>query len=153
ELEPMHADVMMEAGTTEDLLVESQGSGGVKLLRLNRPAARNALSTSLLRRLAAQLDRWDSDEDVCCVVIAGNGKTFAAGADIGELVNRPAEASFDDPRSTAWRIIRDVKKPVIACVEGPALGGGFELALACDIVVAGENAAFAFPEIGLGLLP
>ncbi len=126
---------------------------GVALLRLNRPEQLNALNMSLRELLAHHISALSADAATRCIVITGNEKAFAAGADIGELARRTVlDADFDRSRA-AWHAIEICPKPIIAAVNGFALGGGFELALHCDIIVAGEGAAIGQPEIRLGLMP
>jgi len=137
---------------TDDLLID-RTRGAVWLLTLNRPTARNALSTALLARLAATLAAAEGDEAVRCVVLTGGPEVFAAGADIGELAGKDEAAALADPRVLHWAAIRRFAKPLIAAVNGYCLGGGNELAMACDIVIAGDGASFGQPEINLAVMP
>jgi len=134
-------------------LVESSRDGHVALLRLNRPEARNALSPELMEELASELERLDPDPEVRCVVIAGSDKVFAAGADIRAMAERSFAEALRHPAAAFWRRLAAIKKPMIAAVSGYALGGGCELALACDMIVAAESASFGQPEINLGIIP
>jgi enoyl-CoA hydratase/carnithine racemase len=134
-------------------LVESSREGHVALLRLNRPEARNALSPELMELLAGELERLDPDPDVRCVVIAGSEKVFAAGADIRAMAERSFAEALRHPAASFWRRLAAVKTPLIAAVSGYALGGGCELALACDMIVASDTARFGQPEITLGIIP
>ncbi len=134
-------------------LVESSRDGGVALLRLNRPEARNALSPELMEQLAAELERLDPEPEVRCVVIAGSDKVFAAGADIKAMSERSFAEALRHPAAGFWRRLAAIKTPMIAAVSGYALGGGCELALACDMIVAAESATFGQPEINLGIIP
>jgi enoyl-CoA hydratase/carnithine racemase len=134
-------------------LVESSRDGHVALLRLNRPEARNALSPELMEELAGELERLDTDPDVRCVVIAGSEKVFAAGADIKAMAERSFAEALRHPAASFWRRLAAIKTPTIAAVSGYALGGGCELALACDMIVAAEGAQFGQPEINLGIIP
>jgi enoyl-CoA hydratase len=120
---------------------------------LNRPEARNALSTVLLRELATALARFDGDPTVRAVVLTGGPKVFAAGADINELAAHTATSILADERPQHWLAIRRFAKPLIAAVNGYALGGGCELAMAADIIIAGETAQFGQPEVNLGVIP
>jgi len=133
--------------------VESTRDGHVALLRLNRPEARNALSPELMETLAEELERLDPDPDVRCIVIAGSEKVFAAGADIRAISERSFEEALRHPASAFWRRLAALKTPTVAAVSGYALGGGCELALACDMIVASETATFGQPEITLGIIP
>jgi enoyl-CoA hydratase/carnithine racemase len=136
-----------------ELLQTSLDEHGVALLRLNRPDARNALSPELMELLASELERLDSDPEARCVVIAGSDEVFAAGADIKSLSERSFAEALRHPAASFWRRVAAVKTPLIAAVSGWALGGGCELALACDMIVASETARFGQPEITLGIIP
>jgi enoyl-CoA hydratase/carnithine racemase len=134
------------------MLVETATDGRVALCTLNRPDARNALSPGLREELAEALERFDADDEIGCIVIAGNDEAFAAGADVKAL----AERSINDelsPSESFWRRVAGIRKPLVAAVSGWALGGGCELALACDMIVASETAEFGQPEITLGIIP
>ncbi len=132
--------------------VEPRGEG-VWLVRLDRPEARNALSPELMEELASELERLDADREARCLVIAGSDEVFAAGADIRALRERTFEESMRHPAASFWPRVAAVKTPLVAAVSGWALGGGFELALACDLIVASETAEFGQPEITLGIIP
>ncbi|HUC07244.1 MAG TPA: enoyl-CoA hydratase-related protein [Solirubrobacterales bacterium] len=134
-------------------LVESSRDGHVVLLRINRPEARNALSPEVMELLAGELERLDPDPEVRCVVIAGSDKVFAAGADIKAMSERSFAEALRHPAASFWRRLAAIKTPMIAAVSGYALGGGCELALACDMIVAAEGASFGQPEITLGIIP
>ena len=125
----------------------------VALLRLNRPEARNALSPEMMEEIAAELERLDPDPGVRCIVLAGSEKVFAAGADIKAMSERSFEEALRHPAASFWRRVAAVKTPTIAAVSGYALGGGCELALACDMIVASDTALFGQPEITLGIIP
>lgn len=122
-------------------------------LTLNRPEARNALNTALLGRLAAALADFASDAAIRAVVLTGANGNFAAGADIGEIEHKTSAEGAVDPRKGHWAAIRAFPKPLIAAVEGFALGGGFELALMADMIVLGPTAKLGLPETNLGLIP
>ncbi len=134
-------------------LVETSLDGHVALLRLNRPEVRNALSPELMERLASELERLDPDPAVRCVVIAGSDEVFAAGADIKAMSERTFAEALYHPAAEFWKRLAKIKTPTIAAVSGFALGGGCELALACDMIVASETARFGQPEITLGIIP
>jgi enoyl-CoA hydratase/carnithine racemase len=136
-----------------ELLQTSLDEHGVALLRLNRPEARNALSPELMGLLASELERLDPDPAARCVVIAGSDEVFAAGADIKSLSERSFAEALRHPAASFWRRVAAVKTPLVAAVSGWALGGGCELALACDMIVASETARFGQPEITLGIIP
>ncbi len=135
-----------------DLLTDDPAPG-VRRLTLNRPAARNALSTALLGLLADALDAAAADDAIRAVIVTGGDKVFAAGADIKELATRDAVTALLDARVGHWQRFRRFPKPVVAAVCGYALGGGCELAMHADIVVAGEGARFGQPEVNLGVVP
>lgn len=133
------------------LLTETRGA--VALARLNRPEARNALSPELMEELATAVEGWDADPEVRCIVIAGGDDYFAAGADIGALAERSFQDTITAPAARFWPRLGAVRTPLVAAVSGYALGGGCELALACDMVVASETAELGQPEILLGIIP
>lgn len=126
---------------------------GVRLITLQRPQALNALNTELLGELAAALDSAESDSETRAVVITGSRKAFAAGADINEMAERDLVGILNDPRVTYWQRISAFPKPLVAAVNGFCLGGGCELAMHADILIAGEDARFGQPEINLGIMP
>jgi enoyl-CoA hydratase/carnithine racemase len=134
-------------------LVETSVDRNVALLRLNRPEARNALSPEMMEGIAAELERLDPDPEVRCIVVAGSEDVFAAGADIKAMSERSFEEALRHPAAAFWRRVAAVKTPLVAAVSGYALGGGCELALACDMIVASDSAVFGQPEITLGIVP
>lgn len=134
-------------------LLESRPSAGVLVLTLNRPEKRNALATPLLGAVASAVSRAVEDASVGCIVLTGGPEVFAAGADINELAVRTPVSNESEPRAQHWASVRACSKPMIAAVEGFCLGGGLELALCADIIVAGESARFGTPEINLGIFP
>jgi enoyl-CoA hydratase/carnithine racemase len=134
------------------VLLERPGEG-VALLRLNRPERLNALNMAVRESLAAHFTELAADESVRCVVITGDDKAFAAGADVAELAQRtPTDDAFARTRA-AWAAITGYRRPIIAAVNGFALGGGCELAMHCDIIIAGESAKLGQPEVKLGIMP
>ncbi|EDM46478.1 2,3-dehydroadipyl-CoA hydratase PaaF [Marinobacter algicola] len=135
-----------------NLLVDAPEQG-VQVLTLNRPDVLNALNTDLLNNLSKALDDAEADPEVRAIVITGNQKAFAAGADINEMAARDLVGILEDPRVAHWERIARFTKPIIAAVNGFALGGGCELAMHADILIAGENARFGQPEINLGIMP
>jgi len=135
----------------DELLIDRH-EGWLKLT-LNRPAARNALNTALLSNLAAALMGAAANASCRAVLLCGAEGNFAAGADIGEIETKTRAEAAADPRKAHWQAIRDFRKPLIAAVDGFALGGGFELALMADLIIAGESARFGLPETSLGLIP
>jgi enoyl-CoA hydratase/carnithine racemase len=137
----------------ETLIVETP-QDGVRLIRLNRPEALNALNSQLLSELAGALDAAEADEAVRCVVLTGSDRAFAAGADIKEMSDKSYAQMFAaDFFAGAGRRLEQFRKPVIAAVAGYALGGGCELAMLCDFIIAAETAKFGQPEINLGVMP
>ena len=134
-------------------LVETSHEGQVALCRLNRPEARNALSPEMMDSLGSELERLDADEGIRCIVIAGDDETFAAGADIGALAEREFHEALFHPAAAFWKRVGECRTPLVAAVSGWALGGGCELALACDLIIASEKAQFGQPEITLGIIP
>jgi enoyl-CoA hydratase/carnithine racemase len=133
--------------------VSAETRGAVGLARLDRPDARNALSPELMEELAAICERWDDDPDVRCIVIAGDDKWFAAGADIKAMAKRTLAETLTSRAARFWPRLAALRTPLVAAVSGYALGGGCELALACDMIVASEEAEFGQPEILLGIIP
>jgi len=125
----------------------------VALLRLNRPEARNALSPEMMDRIASELEQLDPDPEVRSIVIAGSDEVFAAGADIKAMSERSFAEALRHPAASFWRRVAAIKTPLVAGVSGYALGGGCELALACDMIVASDKAIFGQPEITLGIIP
>ena len=133
--------------------VQTSVDGRVALLRLDSPATRNALSVQMREALAAALERFDADPGIGCIVLAGSDKVFAAGADIKAMAAlQPGEPASPDG-AAFWRRLGSIETPLLAAVAGYALGGGCELALACDMVVADADARFGQPEITLGIIP
>ncbi len=128
--------------------------GRVGLIRLNRPKALNALSTPLMRELEQALKVFEQDPEIGCIVLTGNEKAFAAGADIKEMASKNfADVYGEDFITSGWEAVSQCRKPVIAAVAGYALGGGCELALMCDFIIAADTATFGQPEVTLGTLP
>src|SRR5437868_11122930 len=136
----------------ENILTETRDRVGV--IRLNRPQRLNALNGALAKELSAALFAFDSDPAIGCIVVTGNEKAFAAGADIGAMAEWDYQKVYGDDYITKdWDDIRRVRKPVIAAVAGYALGGGCELAMTCDIIIAADTARFGQPEITIGTIP
>ncbi len=136
----------------ENILVETQGKVG--LIRLNRPKALNALNDTLIDELGHALLQFDDDEGIGCIVVTGSEKAFAAGADIGAMASYTyMDVYKGDYITRNWETIRRIRKPIIAAVAGYALGGGCELAMMCDFIIAADTAKFGQPEIKLGTMP
>lgn len=135
----------------ETLIVETEDH--ICLIKLNRPDALNALNTQLLDELAKALAKAEADDKVRCIVITGSEKAFAAGADITEMASKSfTDVVYDDMFAKDDAAIRKIRKPIIAAVAGYALGGGCELAMICDFIIAADNAKFGQPEINLGVI-
>ena len=126
---------------------------GFAVIQINRPQALNALNSQVLTDLYNALFEMDHDDEMKCSIITGNEKAFAAGADIKEMADKNAKQMFNDNQFEPFYKIRTIKKPIIAAVNGFALGGGCELVMACDIIIASETARFGQPEINLGVIP
>ncbi len=136
----------------ENILVEKRGKVG--LITLNRPKALNALSSGLIADLGAALDDMETDDAIGCIVVTGSEKAFAAGADIKEMAERDfIDVYIADFITKGWERLSTVRKPVIAAVAGYALGGGCEIAMMCDFILAADTAKFGQPEITLGTIP
>jgi enoyl-CoA hydratase len=137
--------------TTETIIVERRGRVGI--VRLNRPQALNALNATLRNELLSAVEAFDADADVGCILITGSDKAFAAGADIKEMADKSYIDIFRADYAADYERLTRVRKPVIAAVAGFALGGGCELAMMCDFIIAADNAKFGQPEIKLGIIP
>jgi enoyl-CoA hydratase/carnithine racemase len=135
----------------QSVLAETRGEVGIA--RLNRPEARNALSAELMGELLSIVETWDEIPGVRCIVIAGSDDYFAAGADIKAMAERSFQEVLDTPTAQFWPRLAAIRTPLIAAVSGFALGGGCELALTCDMIVASETAELGQPEITLGIIP
>jgi enoyl-CoA hydratase len=136
----------------QNILVERRGAVGV--VTLNRPQALNALNAALVGELACAIDDFEHDDAIGAIVLTGNDKAFAAGADVKEMAGKTyPETYLEDFITVGWERVAQCRKPVVAAVAGFALGGGCEIAMMCDIVVAADNARFGQPEITLGTIP
>ena len=135
----------------ETILVETRGKVG--LITLNRPKALNALNTTVLREVVQELKSMDADARIGAIVLTGSEKAFAAGADITEMQPKTYVEAFMEDFFAGWEEVTRIRKPIIAAVAGYALGGGCELAMLCDFIIAAENAKFGQPEITLGVMP
>ncbi len=134
----------------KDIKVETENQH-ILIITINRESVFNALRTNTLKEIAEVLS--SSSDEIRCVILTGGEKVFAAGADINELEIKNTFESINDVRTSYWETIKDFKKPIIASVNGFCLGGGCELAMHCDIIIAGDNAQFGQPEINLGIMP
>jgi enoyl-CoA hydratase len=137
--------------THQHLIVETKGRVGV--VRLNRPDALNALNGALMTELTAAVDAFEADAGIGCILLTGSDKAFAAGADIKEMATKSYMEAFMGNFAATWDPPARARKPIIAAVAGFALGGGCELAMHCDIIIAADNARFGQPEIKLGVIP
>lgn len=135
----------------DNILVETNGRVGV--VTLNRPKALNALNSALIAELNRALDAFEADAGIGCIILTGSERAFAAGADIKEMQALTFPATYVDDFITSWERLSRCRKPVVAAVAGYALGGGCEIAMMCDIILAADNARFGQPEIQLGIMP
>jgi enoyl-CoA hydratase len=135
----------------ETIIAETKGRVG--LIRLNRPNALNALNAQLIGELSQALDAFEDDAGIGCIVLTGSEKAFAAGADIKEMQAKTFQEAYKEDFIARWYRVANARKPVIAAVAGFALGGGCELAMMCDIIIAADTARFGQPEIKLGVMP
>ena len=143
---------MSETSGYHNILVERRGAVGI--VTLNRPQALNALNAALIAELAAAFDDFENDAAIGAIVLTGNDKAFAAGADVKEMAGKTyPEIYLEDFITKGWERVGQCRKPVVAAVAGFALGGGCEIAMMCDIVVAADTARFGQPEIQLGTMP
>src|SRR5512136_1294330 len=137
--------------TYQNIVAETRGRVGI--IRLNRPQALNALNKALISELTQAIETFDADERIGCLLITGNDKAFAAGADIKEMADKPFIEAYLGDFVSNWNAAARARKPIVAAVAGFALGGGCELAMHCDIVIAADTAKFGQPEIKLGVIP
>jgi enoyl-CoA hydratase len=142
---------MAETASIDALSAERRGPVGI--LRIDRPKVLNALNEALIDALVSTMEAWDRDPQIRVMVLTGGDRVFAVGADIAEMANVGVAEWIETDRLAKWARIRNISKPVIAAVAGYALGGGCELVLACDLIVAAETAIFGQPEISLGIMP
>jgi len=137
--------------TYQNIIVETKGRVGI--IRLNRPQALNALNKALIAELTQAIEAFDTDDKIGCLLLTGNDKAFAAGADIKEMADKPFIDAFLGDFVSNWDAVAHARKPVVAAVAGFALGGGCELAMQSDIVIAADTAKFGQPEIKIGVIP
>jgi enoyl-CoA hydratase len=137
--------------TYQNIIIETKGRVGI--IRLNRPQALNALNKALIDELTKAIETFDADDKIGCLLVTGSEKAFAAGADIKEMADKPFVEAYLGDFVSNWNAIAHARKPVVAAVAGFALGGGCELAMQSDIVIAADNAKFGQPEIKLGVIP
>ncbi len=137
--------------TEQTVIVEIRGRVG--LMRINRPRQMNALNSEVMTQILAAVEAFDADPAIGAMVLAGDERAFAAGADIKEMAGMGVVEHLQSRRIAMWQRVRNAKKPIIAAVSGFCLGGGCELAMMCDMIVASETATFGQPEINLGIMP
>ncbi|HRQ75161.1 MAG TPA: enoyl-CoA hydratase-related protein [Phycisphaerales bacterium] len=137
----------------QDQLILAETDGNVGIIRLNRPKVLNALNPALMKQLADQMEAFDADASIHVILLTGNERAWAAGADIGDMAEQSAISMYERDQFATWDRIKRVKKPIIAAVSGFALGGGCELMMQCDIVIASETAQIGQPEINIGVMP
>lgn len=142
-----------ENQTTHEPLILTETDGHVGIIRLNRPKVLNALNPELMTQLATQMEAFDKDPGIHVILLAGSERAWAAGADIGDMAEQTAISMYERDQFATWDRIKRIKKPIIAAVSGYALGGGCELMMLCDIVVASETAQIGQPEINIGVMP
>jgi enoyl-CoA hydratase len=139
--------------TKEDALILTETDGHVGIIRINRPKVLNALNPALMTMLAEQCEAYDKDEKIHVILIAGSEKAWAAGADIGDMAEQSAISMYERDQFATWERIKRTKKPIVAAVSGWALGGGCELMMTCDVIIASETAQIGQPEINIGVMP
>uniref|UniRef100_A0A5K3F7N8 Enoyl-CoA hydratase n=1 Tax=Mesocestoides corti TaxID=53468 RepID=A0A5K3F7N8_MESCO len=146
--------LLSSLGQHESVIVSRRGRDcQIGLVQLNKPESHNALSPNLIDQLASSVEELDADASIRCLVLTGSEKVFSVGADVKHLASlEPSDVATEDVLHK-WDVLASVKKPLIAVVNGPALGGGCELAMMCDVIYAGENARFGQPEIKLATIP
>ena len=138
---------------TDEQLTLSETDGTVGIVRLNRPKVLNALNPALMTQLAEQLEAFDENDEIHVIVLAGSERAWAAGADIGDMAERSMLEMYERDQFATWDRIRRIKKPIVAAVSGYALGGGCELMMLCDVVIASETTRIGQPEINIGVMP
>jgi enoyl-CoA hydratase len=147
----LNAELQEYAMSYQNIIVETKGRVGI--IRLNRPQALNALNRALISELIQAIDGFEADPGIGCMLITGSDKAFAAGADIKEMADKTFIEAFLGDFTAEWTRVARARKPIVAAVAGFALGGGCELSMQCDIIIAADNAKFGQPEIKLGVIP
>lgn len=138
---------------SQDQLILARTEGLVGVVTLNRPKVLNALNSELMAQLASQLETFDKDDNIRVIVLAGSERAWAAGADIGDMAEQSMLSMYQRDQFATWDRIKRIKKPIVAAVSGFALGGGCELMMLCDIVIASDTAQIGQPEINVGVMP
>jgi enoyl-CoA hydratase len=141
------------AASTDESLILHETDGHVGIIKINRPKVLNALNPQLMTMLAEQMEAFDKDADIHVMLLAGSERAWAAGADIGDMAEQTAISMYERDQFATWDRIKRIKKPIVAAVRGFALGGGCELMMLCDIIVASDNAQIGQPEINIGVMP
>lgn len=139
--------------SNQDALILTETDGHVGIIRLNRPKVLNALNPELMSMLSAQAESYDKDPNIHVILISGSEKAWAAGADIGDMAEQSAISMYERDQFATWERLKRVKKPIVAAVSGWCLGGGCELMMHCDVIIASETAQFGQPEINIGIMP
>lgn len=139
--------------TTDEPLILTETEGHVGIVRINRPKVLNALNPELMKSMAEQMELYDQDDSIHVIVLAGNERAFAAGADIADMAEQSTISMYKRDQFATWERIKKIKKPIVAAVSGFALGGGCELMMHCDVIIASETAQLGQPEINLGVMP
>lgn len=137
----------------ENQMILTEIDNHVAIATLNRPKVLNALNPELMAQLADQLTLWDKDPNIHCILLAGSEKAWAAGADIADMCEQSAISMYERDQFATWEVIKRIKKPLVAAVSGWALGGGCELMMHCDVVIASDTTQLGQPEINLGVMP
>ncbi len=137
----------------EESLILTETDGHIGIIRLNRPKVLNALNPELMSVLAARMEAFDKDPGIYVIVLSGSEKAWAAGADIGDMAEQSAISMYERDQFATWERIKRIKKPIVAAVSGWCLGGGCELMMHCDVVIASETAQIGQPEINIGVMP
>jgi len=143
----------MTATATDESLILTEVDGHVGIITLNRPKVLNALNPALMQMLADRMETWDDDPQVRVILLTGSERAWAAGADIGDMAEQSMLSMYERDQFATWERLKRVRKPIVAAVSGWALGGGCELMMHCDIIVASETAQFGQPEINIGVMP
>jgi enoyl-CoA hydratase len=151
KVEELVRETNMTEATYKNILVDQDGAIGI--VTLNRPKVLNALSHDLMDELVTALEKFDNDDKIRVIILTGSERAFAAGADIGEMSDETTISIMQKDRFATWDKVRKIKKPIIAAVSGYALGGGCELMMTCDIIIASETAQIGQPEINIGVIP
>jgi enoyl-CoA hydratase len=134
-------------------LILTETAGAVGIIRLNRPKVLNALNPELMTQLADQMEAWDRDASINVMLLAGSERAFAAGADIGDMAEQSAISMYERDQFATWDRIKRIRKPIVAAISGFALGGGCELMMMCDVIIASDNVQIGQPEINIGVMP